>query len=179
MPLRSIWIAIPRTDADFGNVNHIQAIANTAAFHFGPIEQGSASLYLAMAQKVSHAQVLEIVLGTGGDEVCHFLEWVDFAGNSVQTPLAPWTDPTNGLTFPDFNATKNPLLQTNLIFPVPCQFISPDWPKCALIRPISNRDFTAVDAINGFVSSGLFIGHTAAFADYLLELAEDAGRAVR
>src|SRR5580658_8145775 len=45
--------AIPITDADFGDANHIQVIANTAAFHFGFIEQGGASLYAALSQKVS------------------------------------------------------------------------------------------------------------------------------
>ncbi len=35
--------AIPRTDADMGNANHIQVIANTAAFHFGTIEQGGSA----------------------------------------------------------------------------------------------------------------------------------------
>jgi hypothetical protein len=33
------------------------------------------------------------------------------------------TNPTNGLTFPDFDAAVNPLLQTNLIFPVPRELI--------------------------------------------------------
>src|SRR6202451_3499523 len=99
--------AIPRNDDDFGPADHIQAIANTAAFHFGTIEQGGSTLYSAMAQKVSNLEVLRIVLSIGGDEVAHFLEWVDFAGNGVQTPIAPFTDPTNGLTFPDFNATDN------------------------------------------------------------------------
>jgi hypothetical protein len=33
--------AIPRTNADFGDANHLQGIANTAAFHFGYIEQGA------------------------------------------------------------------------------------------------------------------------------------------
>jgi len=32
--------AIPRTDSDTTNATHIQAIANTAVFHFGSIEQG-------------------------------------------------------------------------------------------------------------------------------------------
>ena len=89
--------AIPRNDADFdgppfgnatsipGNV-HIQAIANVAAFHFGFIEQGGSSLYAALSQKVSSLEVLKITLGIGGDEVAHFLEWVDFAGNGVQAP---------------------------------------------------------------------------------------------
>src|SRR3954453_22863829 len=37
--------AIPRSDADLSPKNHIQAIANTAGFHFGYIEQGGSSLY--------------------------------------------------------------------------------------------------------------------------------------
>src|SRR5208282_1181586 len=72
--------AIPRTDADFEGVNHIQVIANTAAFHFGTIEQGGSSLYPALGQKASSLEVLKIIFGIGADEVAHFLEWVDFAG---------------------------------------------------------------------------------------------------
>ena len=37
--------AIPRTDADLTPHDHIQAIANTAGFHFAFIEQGGTSLY--------------------------------------------------------------------------------------------------------------------------------------
>lgn len=84
--------AIPRTDADFEGTAHIQVIANTAAFHFGTIEQGGSSLYAALSRKVSSEEVLEITLGIGGDEVAHFLEWVDFAGNGVQPPVAPVSD---------------------------------------------------------------------------------------
>src|SRR3984957_8687096 len=92
--------AIPRNNNDFngstnpnfkGN-NHIQAIANTAAFHFGFIEQGGSSLYATLSQKVTDPEVLEITLGIGGDEIAHFLEWVDFAGNGVQQPVAPFKD---------------------------------------------------------------------------------------
>ena len=93
--------AIPRSDADyegksnpnFAGNDHIQAIANVAAFHFGQIEQGGTSLYAAMSQKVTDPEVLQITLGIGGDEIAHFLEWVDFAGNGVQAPVAPFTDP--------------------------------------------------------------------------------------
>lgn len=92
--------SIPRNDDDFAPRDHIQAIANTAAFHFAMIEQGGSTLYSAMAQKASNLEVLRIVVSIGGDEVAHFLEWVDFAGNGVQKPIAPFTDPTNGLTFP-------------------------------------------------------------------------------
>ncbi len=105
--------AIPRNDADFNGAtnpnflgnNHIQAIANVAAFHFGYIEQGGSSLYAAMSQKVSDPEVLEVTLGIGGDEIAHFLEWVDFAGNGVQQPVAPFTDSISGLSFLDFLTT--------------------------------------------------------------------------
>src|SRR6202453_683065 len=65
--------AIQRSDADYegksnpnflGN-DHIQAIANVAAFHFGYIEQGGSSLYAAMSQKVTDPEVLAITLGIG------------------------------------------------------------------------------------------------------------------
>jgi hypothetical protein len=93
------------------------------------------SLYATLAQQVLDPEVLRVVLSIGGDELAHFLEWVDFAGNGVQPPVAPVTDPVTGLTFPNFDATVNPLLQTNLIFPVPCEFISSSLPSVAIIRP--------------------------------------------
>lgn len=45
--------AIPRNDDDFDGTNHIQVIANMAAFHFGMIEQGDSSLYQALGRKVT------------------------------------------------------------------------------------------------------------------------------
>jgi hypothetical protein len=170
--------AIPRTNADMGPSNHIQAIANTAAFHFGFIEQGGSSLYSAMAQKVTDPEVLRIVLSIGGDEVAHFLEWVDFAGNGVQDPIAPFTDPVSGLTFPDFNATGKKTLQTNLIFPVPCEFIDPSLPHCAVIRP-TDPEGIAAGAVRALTDDGLFIGQSAEFFDALSALAEAADAAQR
>jgi hypothetical protein len=171
--------AIPLTNADFSDPNHIQVIANTAAFHFGSIEQGGSSLYPTLGEKVNSAEVLRIMFAIGGDEVAHFLEWVDFAGNAVQTPVAPVTDPVSGLTFPDFNATQNPLLQTNLIFPVPCEFISPQLPHCAVIRPTGPGQIDALGAANFLIASGLFIGQTPEFSKILLHMANEADAAQR
>jgi hypothetical protein len=174
--------AIPRTNADF-ELSNIQAIANIAAFHFGFIEQGGTSLYATMSQKVSAPEILQITLGIGGDEICHFLEWVDFSGNAVQAPVAPMAA-ANGLpAFPDFNVADpigpNPLLQTNLIFPVPCAFLGPSLPKCAVIRPITTEVVTAAGAVNAFIADGLFIGQQQAFIDELFQLAQAADAAVR
>jgi Ferritin-like domain len=170
--------AIPRTNDDFEPQTHIQAIANTAAFHFAMIEQGGSTLYSAMAQKCSNLEVLRIIVSIGGDEVAHFLEWVDFAGNGVQAPVAPFTDSISGLTFPDFNATGNPLLQTNLIFPVPCEFISPNLPRCAVIRP-TNPKGIAMGVVNFLTGTGLFAGQSPAFFKTLKTLAQQADAAQR
>jgi hypothetical protein len=131
-----------------------------------------------MAQKASNLQVLQIVVSIGGDEVAHFLEWVDFAGNGVQPPVAPFTDPTNGLTFPNFDATVNPALQTNLIFPVPCEFINPDLPRCAVIRP-TNPKGIAMGVVNFLTTMGLFKGQSPDFFKELATLANQADAAQR
>jgi hypothetical protein len=57
--------AIPRTDDDFEGANHIQVIANTAAFHFGTIEQGGSSLYSSLSRKVTSEEALDVTIGIG------------------------------------------------------------------------------------------------------------------
>jgi hypothetical protein len=69
--------AIPRSDNDLSPNDHIQAIANTAAFHFASIEQGGTSLYPTLAQRVTHPQVLRIPLSIGPTETMHFQTWQD------------------------------------------------------------------------------------------------------
>lgn len=172
--------AIPVNDTDlFGPSTHIQAIANIAAFHFGQIEQGGSSLYAAMSQKVSSPEVLQITLGIGGDEIAHFLEWVDFAGNGVQPTIAPLTDKILGLTFPNFFSPLNPLIQPSLIFPVPAEFISPGLPHCATIRPLTDKFAGARAAVAGLTASGLFIGQSKEFFKTLQSIADAADAAVR
>ena len=76
--------AIPRTDADdtADMGNFIQAVANTAGFHFAFIEQGGTSLYPKFAQRARSVEVLRILLSIGGTEICHFQTWHDKAGNA-------------------------------------------------------------------------------------------------
>jgi hypothetical protein len=179
--------AIPRNDSDFNGTtnpnflgnNHIQAIANTAAFHFGYIEQGGSSLYAALSRKVTDEEVLEITLGIGGDEIAHFLEWVDFAGNGVQQPVAPFSDSVSGLSFPDFFNPLNPLTQPSLIFPVPCEFISPKLPHVAIIRPLRDKFAGARATIASFTADGLFYGQNPEFLSILKAMAIEADAAVR
>ena len=178
--------AIPRSDADyFGASNpnflgndHIQAIANVTAFHFGYIEQGGSSLYAAMSQKVTDPEVLEITLGIGGDEIAHFLEWVDFAGNGVQAPVAPFKDAISGLKFPNFFSPLNPLIQPSLIFPVPVEF-RPNLPNVSMIRPLTDSVGGAVATIESFTADGLFVGQSQEFLNLLNKMAVEADSAQR
>ena len=75
--------AIPRNDGDLTPPDHLQAIANTAGFHFGFIEQGGTSLYPSLDQRVTHAEVLRILLSIGPTEAMHFQTWHDKAGNEI------------------------------------------------------------------------------------------------
>jgi hypothetical protein len=179
--------AIPRTDDDFGVIDptfnvpgnaHIQAIANVAAFHFGYIEQGGSSLYAVLSQKVTDPEVLQITLGIGGDEIAHFLEWVDFSGNAVQPNVAPFTDSISGLTFPNFFNPLNPLIQPSLIFPVPVEF-RPHLPPVSIIRPLTDKFGGAVATIKSFTADGLFIGQSQQFLKTLQTMAVEADAAVR
>jgi hypothetical protein len=162
--------AIPRTDADLTPPDHLQAIANTAGFHFAWIEQAGTSVYASLAQRVTHNEVLRILLSIGGTEIMHFQTWHDKAGNAP-----PLTDPTNGLVFPDLNADGE-LTQTNLIMPEPTIFLNRRFPICSIIRP-TETDGAAARAINGFIADGLFIGQPPAFFALLSQLIEAADHA--
>ena len=166
--------AIPRTDDDLTPNDHIQAIANTAGFHFGTIEQGGTSLYPSLAQRVTHPDVLRIVLSIGPTEAMHFQTWSDKAGNAP-----PLTDPKDStLLFPDLNSP--PLggeeFQTNLIMPEPTIFLSRSLPACSIVRPTATKG-AAMGALKFLTAMGLFIGQSPAFFQLLTDLAEDADAA--
>ena len=168
--------AIPRNDADLGPSDHIQAIANTAGFHFGTIEQGGTSLYPSVAQRVSSVEVLRIVLSIGPTEAMHFQTWQDKAGNAP--PLTDPSDPT--LTFPNLNVSPfgGEDFQTNLIMPEPTVFLSRDLPACSIVRPTNTRG-AAMGALQFLTASGLFLGQSKEFFAFLRDLAEDADDARR
>jgi hypothetical protein len=162
--------AIPRSDADLTPSDHLQAIANTAGFHFAFIEQGGTSLYPSLAQRVTHTEVLRILLSIGPTETMHFQTWQDKAGNAP-----PLTDPTNGLVFPDLNADGE-LLQTNLIMPEPTIFLDRKFPVCSIIRP-THTEGAAMGAVKALTANGLFIGQSAEFFAVLTNLAQAADAA--
>ncbi|HEX3268712.1 MAG TPA: ferritin-like domain-containing protein [Gaiellaceae bacterium] len=162
--------AIPRSDADLAPPDHLQAIANTAGFHFAWIEQGGTSLYAGLAQRVTHSEVLRILLSIGGSEIMHFQTWQDKAGNAP-----PLTDPVTGLTFPDLNADGE-LTQTNLIMPEPTIFLDRKFPIVSIIRP-TETDGAAMGTVKAFTNDGLFIGQSAEFFAVLTGLAKAADAA--
>jgi hypothetical protein len=175
--------AIPRNDDDLFPKDHIQAIANTAAFHFGFIEQGGTSLYPTLAQGVTNLEVLRVLLSIGPTETMHFQTWHDKAGNAVSAPLAPLTDPKNKeLVFPDLNVKPfdTQTFQTNLIMPEPTFFLSRKFPVVSIIRPTEQAGSGgAVATVQAFTADGLFIGQSKEFFAVLNDLAEQADEARR
>jgi hypothetical protein len=174
--------AIPRSNAELDDPNnpsdHIKAIAFTAGFHFGYIEQGGTSLYATLAQKVTSLEVLRILISIGGSEIMHFQTWQDKAGNA--TPLTDF-DPVNNssVTFEDLATGQPETLQSNLIMPEPCEFISPSLPACAIIRPSGPGQLDATGAINSFIADGLFRGQSPQFLQLIKSLASAADAAQR
>jgi len=168
--------AIPRTDADTSDPNFLQAIANTAGFHFPTIEQGGNSLYPSLAQRATNVEVLRILMSIGPTETMHFQTWSDKVGNA---PPLTAVDPVTGVsvTFPDLDVT-NELFKKNLIMPEPCPFLSRSLPIVSIIRP-TNTLGAARGALRFLTDMGLFIGQSQAFSAYMTQLAQDADRARR
>jgi hypothetical protein len=173
--MRGRFPAIPRSDADLKPAKHLQAIANTAGFHFATIEQGGTSLYPAVAQRVNDAEALRVVLSIGPTEAMHFQTWIDKAGNAP-----PLTDPTNGLVFPDLN--KKPFdgqnFQTNLIMPEPTNFLSRKFPVVSIVRPTETKGI-ATAVVEFLTAMGLFRGQSPGFFATLTTLAQQADAARR
>ena len=174
--------AIPRSNADLTEP-FLQAIANTAGFHFAFIEQGGSSLYPQLAQRVTHVEVLRILLSIGGTEITHFQTWHDKAGNAPVSS-APIKDPVTGVEvfFPNLNAPPAGFnlddVQTNLIMPEPTHFLNKNLPIVSIIRPTATEN-AAMAAINGFASDGLFIGQSKEFFEFVQDLAAEADAARR
>ena len=178
--------AIPRTDADltgpatiapFNIPDHLKAIAFTAGFHFCLIEQGGSSLYPSLAQRVTNVDVLRILLSIGPTETSHFQTWHDKAGNVLTVSDV---DPVTGavVNFTQLATGEPESLQSNLIMPEPCPFLSGKFPPCSIIRP-TNTTGAAMGAIQGFIADGLFIGQSPDFFTAVTTLAQAADAAVR
>ena len=170
--------AIPTSNNDTNDPSRIQAIANTAAFHFAFIEQGGSSLYTTLLQQASGVEVLRIVASIGGVEVDHFSLWHDKVSTAVAPPNNV-TDPVTKLTFPDLSSSTDEHVQTNLILPEPTTFISTSLPLCSVIRPSSTANSGAVAAVKALTDDNLFAGQVPEFFRTVMRLARDADAAQR
>jgi hypothetical protein len=174
---------IPRTDDDLNDPNFLQAIANTAGFHFADIEVGGASMYPGLAQRVTSVEVLRILLSIGGTEIMHFQTWHDKAGNAVPS-TSNIVDPVTGVSvfFPDLTDAAVPAvgedLQSNLIMPEPTAFLNRRLPVCSIIRPTATKG-AATAALQGFVNMNAFVGQSKAFFQFVTQLAAEADDARR
>jgi hypothetical protein len=145
-------------------VNQIQAIADTAAFHFAMIEQGGSSLYDAMSVKATSLLALRIITSIGGTEVAHFEIWNDKAGDIVPV------DSGDGLVF------QTPPAHS-MVMPRPCKFIDVNLPLCSVIRPTSSDLVNAAAVVNFLTQTGLFFGQSPDFFTVLSDLAAEADAA--
>ena len=171
--------AIPRTDDDTTDPNFLQAIANTAGFHFPTIEQGGNSLYPSMAQRASSVEVLRILISIGPTETMHFQTWSDKAGNAPPSDCGGSRHRSVGdVSGPEFSPIRRRDFQTNLIMPEPCPFLSRKLPPCSIIRPTETKGI-AMGVVNFLTAMGLFIGQSPAFFELLKDLAKDADSARR
>jgi hypothetical protein len=176
---------IPRTDDDLNDPDFLQAIANTAGFHFANIEVGGASMYPGLAQRVTSVEVLRILLSIGGTEIAHFQTWHDKAGNAIPSPNGvPIIDPVTKVPvfFPDLTTAAVPPvgedLQSNLIMPEPTAFLSRKLPVCSIIRPTATENAATV-ALQGFIDMNVFVGQSRAFLSFVTQLAREADAARR
>src|SRR6266568_3396883 len=166
--------AIPRTDADTTDPNFLQAIANTAGFHFPTIEQGGNSLYPSLAQRATDVEVLRILISIGPTETMHFQTWSDTAGNA---PPLRAVDPVTGVRveFLDLEV-ENELFDKALIMPEPCPFLDRSLPIVSIIRP-TKTEGVAMGALTFLTNMGLFIGQSPTFFAYMTQLAQAADHA--
>jgi hypothetical protein len=149
------------------------------------MEYSGSSLYASFSQKVTRAEVLKITLGLGGNEIAHFLAWIDFVGNAIQGPPFKFDSaqsPTEyaGPTF-RHRTVKNhrPRRQSNLSFPVPADLISSDLARSLTVCRLDDRFCGAVATIQSFSQNGLFVGQSPEFLRTLGQMAEAADDAVR
>ncbi|MBV8818228.1 MAG: hypothetical protein JO022_07705 [Acidobacteriaceae bacterium] len=169
--------------------NRMQAIANTAGFHFAFIEQGGSSLYPILVLKATSREVMRVLLSIGGVEVDHFSLWHDKAGNAIAQPLAGIIDPQTGLLFPDFNdpdnqhnaelspadrAAGSQMFQTNLILPEPCQFLSDLLPPVSIMRPTLTQNGGGVATFQAFKAGNLFLHQSDSFLNLVMDVAAAA-----
>jgi hypothetical protein len=138
---------IPLSDSQSGRTT--QLAAHCAAFHFGAIEQGGASLYNGLLDAVISPLARAIVAGIGPTELYHF---VAFHKSLERLPKLN----EHGISFPDLRSDRT---LAEAILPAPCSFLDPTLPLCSVVRPRSDANSGPLAAASGLAASGLFQGN--------------------
>ncbi len=138
---------VPLSDRQSGRTT--QLAAHCAAFHFGAIEQGGASLYNGLLDAVISPLARAIVAAIGPTELYHF---VAFHKSLERLPGLH----EDGITFPNLRADRT---LAEAILPAPCSFLDPALPLCSVVRPRSDANSGPLAAASGLAASGLFEGN--------------------
>ena len=149
----------------------VKTAAMAAAFHFATIEQGGASLYASLMQKVSSLDVLLILASIGPVEFYQFAAF----HKSLENFKAKNKD-DGGPQFPDLRGNPNLAMA---ILPEPANFLLPSYPLCSVLRPSNTANAGAGAAATGLVQSGLFEGQSNDFFNAVVALAGAADAATR
>jgi hypothetical protein len=171
---------IPYCDSELDDTSHVQTLANTAALHFRYIEEGVSNLYASLSQRVKRAKVLRVTLGIGGQEIAHFLEWINFAPNDSRKLGDSDTSMTShDVTFLDSEATsRRSFYQASPQFSSRGTSNRRDLYLNSVVRPMNVRFGSAVGTIQSFTENGLFFGQSTKLLRTLTTLAEEADAAV-
>ena len=146
--------------------NQIQAIANTAAFFFGTVEQGGTSLYPELSLNVTSLEVLRIVTSIGPAEAWHLAIWDDTAGE------IPAVNSGDGLVFHGASPAEHDHPHA--------LHVPQHEPAAVCGRPAHVRALAGPNAfVKALMQSGLFIGQSPGFFTTLNGLAAAAEAAKR
>ena len=170
--------SIPRSEEDLSEPEHIQVIANTAAFHFGYVEHSVSSLYSSICRKGRRAKVLKIALGIGGQEIAQFLGWIDLgsrviSGTSLGLDSSSTATEVDSQVLSSFNVTPTKLPDSSH-----GEFIWNGLLADSVIRRPDERFGGSAATVNCFTKNGLFVGQPDEFLRSLQSLASEADDAM-
>ncbi len=160
---------IPTTFKQKGN--EINTVAMSAAFHFATIEQGGASLYASLIQKVTSLDVLLILASIGP------VEFYQFAAFHKSLENIRGQKSKNGS--PEFpNLRNNPDI-AQAILPEPSNFLRLGLPLTSVLHPSNTENAGAGATATALVKSGLFEGQSPDFLNAVVMMAGAADAAQR
>lgn len=177
-------LSIPRSEADLCEPEHAQEIANAAAFHFGHLACRVFSLYAFFCKMERSVKVLRIILGIGGQEVAHFLGWIDIASKVTPSPLFFFDNPQtpiecHGPVLDELGTAPSHLVsQACKIWSAYDGSLRTDLPITSVFPSIDDELRGAVATIHCLTQDGIFVGQSDTFMRMLMALANEADIAV-